>query len=330
MAETVFVNGRFALRPVTGVERFAHEALAGLDVDTEIITPPRQFAGRVAGHLWEQTVLPLASRSHPLISLCNFGPVAHPRQLVMFHDASVFDHPEWFSPTYRVQVRQLWPMLARRAALLVTVSAWSAERLSVALGIPVSRFSILPPGGDSLSRLSPGGEPLVEDPTPTIVAVGTLEPRKNLHNLLKGWQSAQRRLPSGSRLIVVGAANTAVFNGGSPLQPTEGVIFAGRVSDVKLRQLLLSSRGLAFVPSYEGYGLPPYEAAALGVPVLVSAIPPLADSFRGHAHLADPHDVGSIADGLVRLAADPIPPPAPASTWIETSRLLTKLIREHL
>ena len=101
------INGRFLSQPVTGTQRYAHEVVRALDallatdptltgLDVELLLPPNadpiplrairvRRAGRLTGHAWEQAVLGPAARGG-LISLCNTGPVLHPRHIVCIHD----------------------------------------------------------------------------------------------------------------------------------------------------------------------------------------------------------------------------------------------------
>src|SRR3546814_17423168 len=87
--------------------------------------------------------LPLQARGGIIWSPCNTGPLMARRQIVTIHDASVFEHPEWFSPRFGAFYRALLPVLAKRVERIVTVSHFSRERLSVALGIDAGRIDVV-------------------------------------------------------------------------------------------------------------------------------------------------------------------------------------------
>src|SRR3546814_17818120 len=88
--------------------------------------------------------LPLQARGGIIWSPCNTGPLMARRQIVTIHDASVFEHPEWFSPRFGAFYRALLPVLAKRVARIVTVSHFSRDRLSVAPGIDARRIDVFP------------------------------------------------------------------------------------------------------------------------------------------------------------------------------------------
>lgn len=131
---------------------------------------------------------------------------------------------------------------------------------------------------------------------PYMLSVGTLEPRKNLRGLVAAHALARRQLRERWPLVVVGPAGW----GRSGLSDADGVLLAGAVDDAVLSGLLVRARLLAYVPWAEGFGLPPVEAMAAGVPVVSSLIP----STVGAALRVDPADTDAIADALVQVATD--------------------------
>ncbi len=142
--------------------------------------------------------------------------------------------------------------------------------------------------GDLLGRLGVGGS--------FALAVGTLEPRKNLERLLAAHQLARRSWSTPLPLVVVGPRGWGRLSGHLPDQ----VLLAGPVPPATLAALYRRARLLAFVPLMEGFGLPPLEAMAAGTPVLASTVPSVGDA----ALVVDPLDVTGIANGFVRLAGD--------------------------
>ena len=132
---TVFINGRFLAQPATGVQRFAKEVLWAVDDllcerdrdhrfclllprDAGQIPEYRNIRtrqiGRLRGVPWEQLELPRAAGSGLLLNLGSTGPLAHGRQLVTIHDASIFRYPQNFSRSFVLWYRILIPMLGRR------------------------------------------------------------------------------------------------------------------------------------------------------------------------------------------------------------------------
>ena len=126
-----------------------------------------------------------------------------------------------------------------------------------------------------------------------VLAVGTIEPRKNLGRLLDAWRSAGPALGPDWRLVLAGPAGW-----GPGLPEVPGAVVAGNVSDAVLTFLYGAASVVAYVPLTEGFGLPAVEAMDCGTPVVASPMP----STGGAAFVVDPLSVSSISDGLVPVA----------------------------
>ncbi|MDA8291986.1 MAG: glycosyltransferase family 1 protein [Actinomycetota bacterium] len=133
---------------------------------------------------------------------------------------------------------------------------------------------------------------------PYVLAVGTIEPRKNLARLVSAYAIARSSFPEPWPLLLVGPEGWGDALGRSA--PPPGVAFAGAVGPGTLAALYEGARCVAYVPILEGFGLPVVEAMRAGSPVVASAVP----SAGGAALEVDPLDVESIAAGLVSAATD--------------------------
>lgn len=329
----VVLNARFKSRPVTGVERFAWEVgdrLAGRRGLTVRETGPGTPLQGLKGHAWEQFSLP--GRLEPgavLFSPCNTGPLAVRRQLVVIHDAAVWDCPGGFSTAFRHLYRHLLPRLARRCEAVATVSAFSRERLAPRLGIAEDRILVL--GNAVGAAFSPGpavgpegagagagagaGSGTGEDRDPVLLCVGSLDPRKNLSRLLRTWLDlrARGRLPERARLHLVGGANPRNFAAIDRIED-ESIRWLGRVDDAELIRQYRGAEAFLFPSLYEGFGLPPLEAMACGCPVLLSdraslpevgGVPfdPADPASEGAAWYFDPESEAGLGDAILRLFA---------------------------
>jgi glycosyltransferase involved in cell wall biosynthesis len=136
-------------------------------------------------------------------------------------------------------------------------------------------------------------------PEDYIVAVGTLEPRKNLQALVDAFTRLVHSDPAAPDLVLVGPAGwgAALDTGRVPGR----VHLTGFLVDEDLQRVVAGSRGLAFPSLYEGFGLPPLEALACGRPVVVSDLPVMREVLGGHAAYVPLGDLDALAAALEQL-----------------------------
>lgn len=307
---------------MSGVQRYAREIVRALDRrpdaadryvlltpvgadDLQLTNLPIQTVPGGCGHLWEQTALAWAARHGRLLSLGGSGPVLHPRQVVVIHDAAVFRHPHHFRRDYAAFHRTLGRLLARQARL-ATVSDFSRRELAAALNLPPADITVAPNSANHLHDVTP--DPAVIDrldlkDRPYFVALGNLTPNKNLAVALR----ALARLADPTiRLVLIGTRAPKIFDQPT-IQADPRLIFAGRRSDAEIAALLGGARGLIFPSLYEGFGIPPLEAFVHGCPVIASDIAATREVCADAALYFAPHDDATLAGHMTRLltATDP-------------------------
>ena len=207
--------------------------------------------------------------------------------VVTVHDLAVLRHPEWFNRWTRGYSRLAVPRVVRAADRVIAVSELTRRDVVELLGVPAERLRVIPNGvEDVFCADGPRAE------GDYVLAVGTLEPRKNLRRIAEACR--------GLELRVVGA------RGWGGVAPPAGVTWHGEVADAELAALYRGARCLVYASLYEGFGIPVAEALACGCPVVTSAGSAMAELAGDDAVYVDPLDPESIRAGIER--AEPRPP----------------------
>jgi glycosyltransferase involved in cell wall biosynthesis len=251
-------------------------------------------AGRLAAAArdaaWYPAALPRAARrkgAEVLHCPTYRGPLRSSVPLVVtVHDLAVFRHPDAFNRWSRTYSRALVPRVLAAARRVIAVSEFTRGELRDLLSVPDDRIRVVP--NAVTEDFAPDGPAAGGD---YVLAVGTLEPRKNLGRLLDAARSA------GVELRVVGARGWGGVEVGG-----NGVHWLGEVPDARLAELYRGALCVAYPSLYEGFGMPVLEAMACGVPVVTSAGGATEEVAGGAAVLVDPLDARAIAAGLEEAA----------------------------
>ncbi len=141
---------------------------------------------------------------------------------------------------------------------------------------------------------------------PFILFVGTIEPRKNLRNLLEAFSFLKKKKKYGGKLVVIGMQgwNEDLSFLIGQLGLKNDVVFTGFLSNQELRHFYNKADVFAFPSFYEGFGFPIVEAFSCGVPVVTSNISSCPEIAGDAALTVDPHSVPEIAQAILRVIDD--------------------------
>ncbi len=231
------------------------------------------------------------------------------RTVLTVHDLTFERAPDAAPPQLLRFLKRVVPQAVRRAHHLIADSQATARDLMALYDVRPERITVIYSGVDArfrpvdapspASSFAPGGAPFV-------LTVGTLQPRKNHLTLVRAFAQVAPQLPD-LHLVIAGGKGwmyDQVIAEVARLDLGERVRFIGFVDDADLPDLYRAARVFAFPSLYEGFGLPPLEAMACGVPVVASNASSLPEVMGDAGLLVDPLDVDGLAEALVRAAAD--------------------------
>jgi len=228
------------------------------------------------------------------------------------HDLS-FEHlPETFKRRSRAQLRLTVRRTAKKAAQILTLSEFSRRDIIETYALDPERVFVTPPAAPS--HFAP-----VTDVTELrrirmtygiqrdyILALGSLQPRKNLVRLIKAYESLRGVVSSEQlpQLVLAGRRGwlEAETIRAAELSEARGdILFTGYVPDADLPAVYSGALCFAYPSYFEGFGLPILEAMQCGTPVIAGNRTSLPGVAGDAALLVDPFDQAAIGNGLVRL-----------------------------
>ncbi len=298
---------------------FVHARQPDLDGIEQMVTtlPLERPAARIA---WEQSALPahlLRSHADLVHGLVNVLPLAAPCPgVVTVHDLSFVRTPETLPPLKRAYHTALCRASAARAARVIAVSRQTAADLETFWGIPAARISVIHNGVASrFAPQPPAGIAALRErnnlPERYLLYLGTLEPRKNLDRLLRGYARWVAESPDGAAnvaLVLAGARGwyyDEIFRTVTALGLAERVIFPGFVPASELPTWYAGAAAFVYPSRFEGFGLPVLEAMACGVPVICSRVPSLLEVAGDAAIAVAPDDAAGFAAALRLVLEQP-------------------------
>ena len=282
---------------------------------------PKNFRIRVIPFpkFWTQIRISWELLLHPvdaLLILASALPIYHPkRSLFTAHDVAFEMFPEAFTPFMLKYQKWSTRFAVRHAARILSVSEATKRDLVKFYGIDPAKIDVTPLGFDS-AKFHPQGYEEVQSVLDKyglvyqkyVLFVGTIQPRKNLEKLAEAFHQLRTQNHVEEKLAIFGARGwlwEPIVEKIKALGADGSIKYFDYASKEDLPFLYAGARLLTLPALYEGFGLPPLEAMASGVPVVVSNISSLPEVAGDAGVLVDPNSADSIAAGLLRVLTDP-------------------------
>ena len=266
--------------------------------------------------LWEQTIQPvqlLKEGIDLLHSLAFVQPVFLPCPgIITIYDLSFILFPERFHPLRRLYLRWSTGYSARKTRRIIAISVSTKRDIIKLLGIAERKVDVVPCGvGEDFQPVE--NQQVLDDfrrkrhlPEQMILFVGTIEPRKNVITLLRGYALLKKKVQL-PRLVIGGPRgwhHQEVFSVAEELDLQEDVIFPGYIPQEELPLWYNAADFFVYPSLYEGFGLPPLEAMACGTPVITSNTSSLPEVVGEAGILVNPDSVEEVAEAMQRVLTD--------------------------
>ncbi len=300
--------------------------------DKERVKRVKKFAGKsiklntsdFSGYLYRaaSTFLPIPysfffGRKNDITHFFNYivPPFVHGKKVVTVHDMVYKAFPETVRGRTRFMLETGLKRSMKRADIIVTDSEFSKSEILKYFPQHEHKIRVVPCGVD-LERFHPCDEPeripevkrSLEINGDYFLYLGTIEPRKNLERLISAYAAFAKKIGENAPKLVLaggkGWLDNGIYSRVEKLGMTKNIIFTKYVPSEDMNPLMCGALAFVFPSIYEGFGMPPLEAMACGVPVLTSGEASLPEVTGDCAVICDAYSVKSIAQGLYRLYSD--------------------------
>jgi len=280
----------------------------------EIVLPGKNPLAR----LWrEHVLLPLTCRRErvdllhcPKSAIPFFSPCP---TVVTLHDLIPLRHPETEKLVAQLYWRLQIPIAARRSNFIITDSEHARQEIMADFQVAPERIKAVMLGfnPDMLEQRESTDAAAIRLkyglPDAYILYVGTIQPRKNIDTMIKAYHrlTKQRNMPM---LVIVGRKGwlyDKLFALIAELGLTEKILFTGFVPDEELPYIYDGATVFIYLSFFEGFGLPPLEAMACGIPVVTSDTTSLPEVVGEAGIAVPPADIERVMAAIVRLLDDP-------------------------
>lgn len=241
-------------------------------------------------------------------------PFVKGKVVTIIHDMVSMDCPETMSFKTKMLLKLTLKKSCNRADKIITVSEFSKKQIMKHLNIDKNKIEVIQWGVDlNIFNTDYNKEEIYKSckkykiDNEYFLYLGTLEPRKNVERLIKAYYLYYTKFKDIPYLVIAGQKGwlyNDIFNTVKELNIEHKVIFTGYVDDEDVPKIISGAKIFVFPSIYEGFGLPPLEAMACGIPVITSNISSLPEVVGDCALLVNPFSVEDISSNLEKLNSD--------------------------
>lgn len=231
------------------------------------------------------------------------------RVITAVHDLTYLQYPDTMKRSNLEHMQKGIAYSVSRSDRIITVSEFSKREIMEQLGVPEEKISLVYNAPSLSGETADFGEVCRKYGIrgSYILCVGTIEPRKNLARLLRAFDLLKERRKLPQQLVLAGGKgwqDEDIYETARAINAADDVVFTGFVTQEEKNALYRHAELMVFPSVYEGFGIPPLEAMALGCPVVCSQAASLPEVVDDAALLVDPFSEESIAEGILRLLED--------------------------
>jgi glycosyltransferase involved in cell wall biosynthesis len=270
-------------------------------------------------HIYFEILLPIYIRLYKIDVL--FSPEGYiptrvkSPMLCTIHDIN-FEHDKTYigNRVYQRYMEYFTPRFAKSANAVLTVSEFSKQDIATTYKIDENKiFNVESSANEDYITYSKDENERTRErysnSCPYFYFVGSLQKRKNLTNLFRAFDLFKDKTQSNVKLLIVGSKKwwkgeiEDTFNA---MRFRNEVIFTGRLPLEEVNRIASASIGLVFVSFFEGFGVPPLEAYRSSTAVITSNTSSMPEIAGEGALYANPYDVNSICEAMIRLYSNPL------------------------
>ncbi|AEK19265.1 group 1 glycosyl transferase [Methanococcus maripaludis X1] len=261
------------------------------------------------------------------------------KKIITVYDISPILYPKTHKYSRVIMHKYFFPIILKSSDKIISISENTKRDIMDHFKIPEDKIKVIPLASNkNFKKLDENDILKIKSKYnfeyPFILYVGTLEPRKNIPNLLKAFYSIKKQEIT-HKLVIAGGKGwkyQEIFKTIKKLNLQNDVIFTGYVPDEDLPGLYNAADLFVYPSLYEGFGLPPLEAMQCGTPVITSNTSSLPEVVGDAGIMINPYDVDELANKMYEVLTNEDLGNELSKQGIERAKLFSwkKCAEEHL